>query len=80
MAMHKPSPQRFIEIDMLRGLAIILMVIGHIFWDLDYFGLAPMNNAYYNILHKPVPPLFFLLVGIGLVVSRKKNGRPILYR
>ena len=72
MAMHKPSPQRFIEIDVLRGLAIILMVIGHLFWDLDYFGLAPMNNAYYNVLSKTVPPLFFLLVGISLVVSRKK--------
>lgn len=72
MAMHKPSPQRFIEIDMLRGLAISLMVFGHILWDLSYFGLVPMNNVLYSALQKIVPPLFFLLVGVGLVVSKKK--------
>ena len=70
---HKRSSQRFVEIDMLRGLAIILMVFGHILWDLDYFGLATMNSAIYSFLQRTVPPLFFLLVGIGLIVSKKKN-------
>ena len=72
MVMRKPSPQRFFEIDMLRGLAIILMVFGHILWDLNYFGLIPINNAIYSFLQKTVPPLFFILVGISLIVSRKK--------
>lgn len=72
MVMHKPSSKRFIEIDMLRGLAIILMIFGHILWDLDYFGLVPMNNVIYSFLQKTVPPLFFLLVGISLIVSKKK--------
>ena len=72
MVMHKPSSKRFIEIDMLRGLAIILMIFGHIIWDLDYFGLIPINNLIYSFLQKTVPPLFFLLVGIGLIVSKKK--------
>jgi uncharacterized membrane protein len=69
---HKHSSQRFVEIDMLRGLAIILMVIGHILWDLDYFGLLPMNNSIYDVLKIIVQPMFFLLVGISLVVSKKK--------
>jgi len=72
MVMHKPSSKRFIEIDMLRGLAIILMIFGHILWDLDYFGLIPINNIIYSFLQKTVPPLFFLLVGISLIVSKKK--------
>jgi uncharacterized membrane protein len=72
MVMHKPSSKRFIEIDMLRGLAIFLMIFGHILWDLDYFGLIPINNIIYSFLQKTVPPLFFLLVGISLVVSKKK--------
>ncbi len=57
---------------MLRGFAIILMIFGHILWDLDYFGLMPMNNGVYNVLKVTVQPMFFLLVGISLVVSKKK--------
>jgi uncharacterized membrane protein len=72
MVVHKLNPKRFIEIDMLRGLAIILMVFGHILWDLNYFGLAPMNNSIYSLLQQTVPPLFFLIIGISLVVSKKK--------
>ena len=67
-----PKPQRFIEIDMLRGFAIILMIFGHILWDLDYFGLVPINNGIYSALQRSVQPMFFLLVGISLIVSKKK--------
>ena len=67
------NSKRFIEIDLLRGLAIFLMVFGHLLWDLDYFNLIPMNNLIYSALQKIVPPLFFLLVGISLVLSRKKT-------
>jgi len=69
---HRHSSERFIEIDMLRGLAIILMIIGHILWDLDYFGLMPMNDGVYDVLKFTVQPMFFLLVGVSLVVSKKK--------
>ena len=64
--------QRFIEIDMLRGAAILLMIFGHILWDLDYFGLVPMNSGIYSVFQKTVPPLFFILVGMSLIVSKKK--------
>jgi uncharacterized membrane protein len=57
---------------MLRGVAIILMILGHIFWDLDYFGLMPINSGLYSFLQITIPPTFFLLVGISLVVSKKK--------
>ena len=67
------STQRFIEIDMLRGVAILLMIIGHILWDLDYFGLMPMNSNLYSVFQRTCPPLFFILVGIGLIVSKKKT-------
>jgi uncharacterized membrane protein len=70
---HIPSSQRFIEIDMLRGVAIILMIFSHIFWDLDYFGLMPINSGIYSILQSTVTPTFFLLVGLSLVVSKKKT-------
>ncbi len=72
MKLHPPGYKRFIEIDMLRGFALFLMIFGHILWDLDYFGMVPMNNTIYSSLQKVVPPIFFLLVGISLIVSKKK--------
>ena len=69
---RKHNPDRFIEIDMIRGLAIILMIFAHLLWDLDYFGIMPLNNQFYSIMQKTVTPFFFLLVGIGLIVSKKR--------
>ena len=65
--------KRFLEIDLLRGLAISLMVFGHILWDLDYFNIIPMNGFIYSTLQKIVPTLFFLLVGISIILSQKKK-------
>lgn len=78
MAFHKPKNNRFIEIDMLRGIALALMIFGHILWDLDHFGVAPINSSIYSFLQKFVPQLFFILVGIGLIVSRKKLENKII--
>ena len=77
MAIHKPSTNRFIEIDMLRGIALALMIFGHLLWDLDHFGVAPMNSGIYSALQNFVPQLFFIIVGIGLIVSKKKQENKI---
>lgn len=69
----KKISNRFIEIDLLRGIAISLMVFGHILWDLDYFNILNMDKAIYSTLQKIVPQLFFLLVGVGLIVSLKRK-------
>lgn len=72
--MHKSkSGKRFIELDLLRGLALLLMIFGHILWDLDYFNIIPMNGTLYSILQKIVPPLFFILVGMSIIAGRKKK-------
>lgn len=65
-------PQRFIELDILRGLAILFMIILHIFWDLDYFGILPLNKELYS-LNIIVPVMFFLLVGICQAVSNNRH-------
>jgi uncharacterized membrane protein len=70
----KHSSKRFIEIDIIRGLAIVLMVFGHILWDLDYFGVFPINSSIYSSLQNFVPQLFFLIVGIGIIVSYKRKS------
>ena len=65
---------RFMELDILRGIAIIGMIYLHILWDLDYYGVTPINNEIYKF-QKIVPALFFVLVGICLIVSRNKKIR-----
>jgi uncharacterized membrane protein len=67
----KESSQRFIELDILRGCAIIFMIVLHLFWDLDYFGILPLNKNFYS-LNIIVPVMFFLLVGICQAVNDNK--------
>jgi uncharacterized membrane protein len=63
--------QRFIELDILRGFAIIFMIVLHVLWDLDYFGILPLNKNIYS-LNIIVPIMFFLLVGICQAVNSNK--------
>lgn len=63
---------RFIEIDFLRGFAIIFMVFLHFMWDLDYFGLVPLNQDIYQF-QKIVPSIFFILVGVCLAVTYNRS-------
>jgi len=65
------SHQRFIELDILRGFAILFMIILHLFWDLDYFSIFPLNENFYS-LNIIVPVIFFLLVGICQAVNNNK--------
>ncbi|MFO7676860.1 MAG: heparan-alpha-glucosaminide N-acetyltransferase [Thermoplasmatota archaeon] len=72
MIKKKNSPDRFIELDILRGLGIIAMIIFHLLWDLDYFGILELNRTIYgtNIVFQL---LFFVLVGITLSVQFNKK-------
>ena len=69
---HRQLFDRFIELDLLRGFAIISMIFLHVLWDLDYFGFVPLNYQIYQF-QKIVPTMFFLLVGMCLVVSKNKK-------
>jgi len=66
------TSDRFAELDLLRGVAILGMIFLHVLWDLDYFGFVPLNQQIYQF-QKVVPTLFFLLVGICLVVSYNRK-------
>lgn len=72
---RKSSPScpstRFIELDVFRGIAIIAMLFLHLLWDLDYFHLLPLDRNLYQI-QPIVPILFFILVGMCLIVSKNR--------
>jgi len=70
------SYQRIWEIDLLRSLAVIGMIIFHIYYVLDYEKIAS-----YNLFHEQwktfgdiVRNSFFTIVGIGLVLSWQKQA------
>ena len=62
---------RFWEVDFLRGMAIILMVLFHMAFDLNYFGVyeVEMSSGFWFYLARFTASLFLLLVGVSLSLS-----------
>ena len=73
--------KRFWEIDFLRGLAIISMIIFHIIYDLNYFNIfkIDIDNQFWTIFRVSIFGLFFLLVGVSLSLSYSKNTKFLKY-
>jgi len=68
---NKTSSERFWEIDVLRGIAILMMITYHVIFDLNYFGFTStdLNSLPVLLFLYPVGTLFLLLVGISLTLS-----------
>jgi uncharacterized membrane protein len=79
--------QRFQFVDMMRGLAVALMVVYHFSYDLSYFGLASFDfyeDRFWLNARTFILSLFLLLVGVSLVlatrdgINRHAYGRRLL--
>ncbi len=72
--MEKIIGDRFWEIDFLRGIAIILMIILHLAYDLYYFEVSELNIYESFLIYFVISgfSLFYLLVGISLTLSYSK--------
>lgn len=66
---------RIWEIDFLRGLAVIGMMIFHIYYVLNYKGLMALDlySGAWNFLGNTIRNIFFLLVGVGMVLSLQRH-------
>ncbi len=62
---------RFWEVDFLRGWAIVLMVLFHSVFDLNYFGVyeVEISSGIWFYLARFTASLFLLLVGVSLILS-----------
>lgn len=60
--------QRFWEVDLLRGLAVAMMVLYHLLWDLSYFRVAAVDvyAGFWLSFARTTATLFLLLVGVAL--------------
>ncbi|MCX6707504.1 MAG: heparan-alpha-glucosaminide N-acetyltransferase, partial [Candidatus Woesearchaeota archaeon] len=71
--MPKTQSNRISEIDFLRGIAIIMMIIFHFMWDLTYFNLSNADlyssMGFWGIFQKITGSLFIFIVGISLTLS-----------
>ncbi|MBX3015297.1 MAG: DUF1624 domain-containing protein [Caldilineaceae bacterium] len=70
---------RYWEIDTLRGVAIIMMVIFHLMWDLVAFRIMPdviLYAGFWKYFQRTTAISFLLLVGVSLTVSyRRANAK-----
>jgi uncharacterized membrane protein len=68
------SSERFWEIDALRGIAIIMMVVYHVLFDLVFFNIVwlDLSSLLVLVFLYPIGTLFLLLVGLSLTLSYSK--------
>jgi len=67
----KLKTPRFWEIDGARGIAVIMMIVYHIFFDLNFLQIVsiPLTSLSFQLFLYPIGSLFLFIVGISLVLS-----------
>jgi uncharacterized membrane protein len=69
--------QRFWEVDAARGLAIVMMVVYHLTYDLDTFGGYGIESTsgFWARFADAAASAFLFLVGLSLAISYSRAGR-----
>ena len=62
---------RYPEIDMFRGIAILMMILFHTVFDLSFFGISAVDvsSGFWKYFAYATASLFLLIVGISLTIS-----------
>jgi len=73
------SGSRLWEIDLFRGIAILMMVLFHTVFDISFFGIAPLDvsTGFWRYFAYTTASLFLLIVGISLIVSHARAQKKI---
>jgi uncharacterized membrane protein len=71
---RESPPVRFQEVDLLRGFAIVLMVLYHLVFDLNYFAVCEIDisSGFWPAVARAAASLFLLLVGLSLTLSHSR--------
>lgn len=77
-----PSTSRYFELDLLRSLAVIGMVIYHAAYDLAVFHSfdIPLGTGGWLIFQRAVAIAFLLLVGISFAISETRTDPSKIWR
>jgi uncharacterized membrane protein len=67
---------RYREIDMVRGIAILMMILFHTVFDLYFFRVLPLEvySGFWRYFAFFTASLFLLIVGISLIISRARSA------
>jgi uncharacterized membrane protein len=71
--------KRFWEVDSLRGIAIVMMVVFHLLFDLNYFGGfgVSLHSGFWLFFGRATAMIFLFLVGVSLTLSYSRvKGKP----
>ncbi len=70
------AKKRFWEIDALRGIAIVLMIIFHAAFDLAYFGIYQpgLGWLFWFVFPRAIASIFIVLTGISATLSYNRPG------
>lgn len=62
---------RYWEIDLARGVAVVMMIAFHFVFDLNYFDIAHINvgSGFWRFFACSTASLFLFIVGISLTIS-----------
>lgn len=76
------NTKRQTELDMLKGFAILFMVLVHCFEEFTNWPLDPKLSTYIIefLGSPPSAPVFMFLLGIGIVYSRKSDAKALFMR
>ena len=66
---------RIAIVDAIRGVAILMMVLYHILFDLSYFGLADIDlqDTMIMLFQRATGFLFILIAGVSMTLSESKG-------
>ena len=67
-------PLRYQEIDMVRGIAILMMICFHTVFDLSFFWIfvSDISSGFWRYFAVATASLFLLIVGISLTLSHAR--------
>jgi uncharacterized membrane protein len=73
--------KRIWEVDFLRAVAVILMIIFHFAYNLKFIGgfNVPIHSTFWLYFRTIIAPIFLILVGISLTLSYSKRHAPWLF-
>ncbi|NLZ30696.1 MAG: DUF1624 domain-containing protein [Methanomicrobiales archaeon] len=66
--------ERYWEIDLARGIAVVTMIIFHSAFDLNFLGVLPLNvyGGFLRILAYLTASIFIFIVGVSFTISHAR--------
>ena len=69
--------ERYWEIDLARGIAVVTMIVFHAAFDLNFFGVLPLDvsGGFLRMLAYLTASTFIFLVGVSFTISYARSSR-----